>query len=90
MNQVLTNNCYNTNHQDSGGHEKEIIKIVYDLPGTKQVIHYYHTGKGFPTKSTWLKAMKAGFHASLPMLTATAILFRTLDIAGFALMHNDC
>ena len=33
---------------------------VYDLPSTKQAIRWMHAVCGFPVKSTWLKAVKAG------------------------------
>eukprot|EP00956_Cyclotella_meneghiniana_P000110 scaffold196_cov26-Cyclotella_meneghiniana.AAC.2 len=34
---------------------------VYDLPSTERVIRYLHAAAGFPTKSTWLKAIGKGF-----------------------------
>ena len=40
----------------------------------KQVIRYDHASAGFPTKTTWLKAIKAGFYTMWPMLTATAVM----------------
>eukprot|EP00804_Cyclotella_cryptica_P005377 CCRYP_017430-RA/>CCRYP_017430-RA protein AED:0.37 eAED:0.37 QI:0/0/0/1/0/0.33/3/0/324 len=47
---------------------------VYDLPSTEQVIKWLHAVCGYPVKSTWMKAMKAGnFHRS-PLLTATNVL----------------
>jgi hypothetical protein len=42
---------------------------VYDLPSTKQAIKWMHTICGYPVKSTWLKAIKAGNYVGWPMLT---------------------
>ena len=37
-----------------------------------EAIHYYHVATGFPTKSTWMEAIKAGNFMSWPSLTADA------------------
>jgi hypothetical protein len=42
---------------------------VYDLPSTKQAIKWMHAVCGYPVKSTWLKAIKAGNYMGWPMLT---------------------
>jgi hypothetical protein len=42
---------------------------VYDLPSTKQAIKWMHAVCGYPVKSTWLKAIKAGNYVGWPMLT---------------------
>jgi hypothetical protein len=49
---------------------EEIVSNVHDLPSTEQVVKYLHAAAGFPTKSTWLKAINAGFYASWPMINA--------------------
>jgi hypothetical protein len=41
---------------------------VYDLPSTKQAIKWMHAICGYPVKSTWLKAIKAGNYVGWPML----------------------
>jgi hypothetical protein len=41
---------------------------VYDLPSTKQAIKWMHAVCGYPVKSTWLKAIKAGNYVGWPML----------------------
>ena len=41
---------------------------VYDLPSTKQAIKWMHTVCGYPVKSAWLKAIKAGNYVDWPML----------------------
>ena len=50
----------------------EDINNVYELPNTAQTIRYLHACAGYPTKSTWLTAIRAGNYLSWPMLTATA------------------
>jgi hypothetical protein len=42
---------------------------VYDLPSTEQAIKWMHVVCGYPVKSTWLKAVKAGNYVGWPMLT---------------------
>ena len=37
------------------------------------MIRYLHTAAGFPTRTTWLKAIEKGFLTSWPGLTATAV-----------------
>ena len=46
---------------------------VYELPNTAQTIRYLHACAGYPTKSTWLTAIRAGNYLSWPMLTASAV-----------------
>jgi hypothetical protein len=41
---------------------------VYDLPLTEQAIKWMHAVCGYPVKSTWLKAIKAGNYVGWPML----------------------
>ena len=42
---------------------------AYDLPSVQALVHYLHAAAGFPVKSTWLKAIKAGNFATWPGLT---------------------
>ena len=42
---------------------------VYDLPSTEQAVRWMHAVCGFPVKSTWIKAVKAGNYVGWPMLT---------------------
>ena len=37
---------------------------VYDLPSTEEAIKLMHAVCGYPVKSTWLKAVKAGNYSS--------------------------
>jgi len=47
----------------------EKANSVYDLPSTEQAIKWMHAVCGYPVKSTWLKAIKAGNFIGWPMLT---------------------
>jgi hypothetical protein len=40
-----------------------------DLPSMEQAIKWMHAVCGYPVKSTWLKAIKAGNYIGWPMLT---------------------
>eukprot|EP00956_Cyclotella_meneghiniana_P040900 scaffold208759_cov72-Cyclotella_meneghiniana.AAC.1 len=42
---------------------------VYDLPSTEQAIKWMHAVCGYPVKSTWMKAIKAGNFTGWPLLT---------------------
>ena len=44
-----------------------------ELPSTKQIVRYLHACAGFPTKTVWLKAIKAENFATWPHLTAKAV-----------------
>ena len=46
---------------------------VYDLPSTKQAIKWLHAVCGYPVKSTWIKAIKAGNFHGWPLLSATNV-----------------
>ena len=51
----------------------EAIANVYELPSTEKTIRYLHAAAGFPTKSTWLKAIRAGNYNSWPGLSCKAV-----------------
>ena len=48
----------------------EAAHNVFDLPSIEHTIRYLHASIGFPTKSTWLKAIKKGNFIGWPMATA--------------------
>ena len=48
----------------------EAAHNMFDLPSIEQTIRYLHTSVGFPTKSTWLKAIKKGNFIGWPLATA--------------------
>ena len=52
---------------------EEAINNVYELPSTKQIVRYLHACAGFPTKPTWIKAIRAGNFATWPHLTLKAV-----------------
>ena len=51
----------------------EAIYNVYELKTQPELIRYYHAAAGFPTKPTWLKAIKKGFYSSWVGLTDSAV-----------------
>ena len=44
---------------------------AHDLPSVGALIRYLHAAAGFPVKSTWLAAIKAGNYSSWPGLSYT-------------------
>ena len=48
----------------------QAINNVYELSSIEQVMNYHDTVAGYPTKTTWIKAINAGFFAMWPLLTA--------------------
>ena len=67
------------NREDNGNHENHPRRhdtpydrqanSVYDLPSIKQAIKWMHAVCGYPVKSTWCKAAKAGNFVGWPLLT---------------------
>eukprot|EP00804_Cyclotella_cryptica_P000450 CCRYP_019933-RA/>CCRYP_019933-RA protein AED:0.03 eAED:0.04 QI:0/0/0/1/0.4/0.16/6/0/1642 len=45
------------------------ILNVYELPSIEQSIQYLHAAAGFPTKSTWLAAIRKGNYSTWPLIT---------------------
>ena len=45
------------------------VNSVYDLPSVKALVRYLHAAAGFPTKHTWLNAIKACNFDTWPGLT---------------------
>ena len=52
---------------------EEAIANVYELPSSEKIVRYLHACAGFPTKPTWLKAIKGGNYATWPHLSAEAV-----------------
>jgi hypothetical protein len=44
----------------------DAVANVYELPSTKQTVRYLHAAAGFPTKPTWLTAIRAGSYHTWP------------------------
>ena len=51
----------------------EAINNVYEIPSTEPTIRYLHGAAGFPTKSTWPKAVCKGNHQSCPLVNSKNI-----------------
>ena len=47
----------------------EAANNVFELPSIRESIRYLHASLGFPVKSTWLKAIRAGNFAGWPLVT---------------------
>jgi hypothetical protein len=52
---------------------RDAIHNVYELKTQPKLVHYYHTAAGFPTKPTWIKAIRNKQFASWPGLTVDAV-----------------
>ena len=50
----------------------EAVANVYELKTQPELVRYYHAAAGFPTKPTWIAAIKNRQFASWPGLTAKA------------------
>ncbi len=51
----------------------EAIHNVYELKTKPELVRYLHAAAGYPTKFTWLKAIKNKQYASWPGLTTDAV-----------------
>ena len=51
----------------------EAIHNVYELKTQPELVRYLHACAGFPTKPSWIKAIKNGHYASWPGLTVKAV-----------------
>ena len=52
---------------------KESLNNVFDLPSTEQTVRYLHACAGFPTKKTWIKAIKKRNFIGWFMLTVEIV-----------------
>ncbi len=53
--------------------KQEVAANVYTLPSMPQTIRYLHAAAGFPTKDSWIKAIKNGNYSTWPGVTAEAV-----------------
>ena len=51
----------------------EAISNVYELKTQPELVRFLHACAGFPTKPSWIKAIKNGQYASWPGLTVNAV-----------------
>jgi len=49
-------------------HRQEYLHNVYELPSVEPTIWYLHGAAGFPTKTSWLKAICKGNYFSWPLI----------------------
>ena len=49
------------------------INSAYELPSTEQLIRYLHACAGYPTRETWVKAIRAGNYVSWPCVTVKRV-----------------
>ena len=49
------------------------LNAIFDLPSTRQTMLWYHSAVGFPTKETFLDAVRAGNYSTWPGLTVSMI-----------------
>jgi hypothetical protein len=49
-------------------HRQEYLHNVYELPSVEPTIRYLHGAAGFPTKTSWLKAICKGNYLSWPLI----------------------
>jgi hypothetical protein len=71
---------------------KEHIHNVYELPSIKPSIRYLHGAAGFPTKPSWLKAIRRGNHNSWPLINVknVAKYFPELEETQKVHMQGQC
>ena len=46
---------------------------VYDLPSTEEAVKWMHATCGYPVKSTWIKAIKAGNFTGWPIINERTV-----------------
>ena len=73
----------------------EAINNVYELPSIEPAIRYLHGAAGFPTKATWIKAIRNGSYLSWPpvnikMSTSTSKSQRKPKKGTCAPKYKDC
>ena len=50
--------------------QTEKINNIYELPSIGCVVWYLNTAAGFPTKATWMKAIRNGNYLTRPLINA--------------------
>jgi hypothetical protein len=51
----------------------ESANVIFDLPSARETFLWYHASAGFPTKSTFISAVRNGNYATWPKLTVNLI-----------------
>ena len=52
---------------------QEAINVIFDLPSARETFLWYHASTGFPTKATFIDAVRNGNYSTWPKLTVTLI-----------------
>lgn len=63
----------NNEDQDTRPPEHDAINVIFDLPSARQSFLWYHAAAGFPTKDTFIRAVRNGNYATWPTLTVNLI-----------------
>jgi hypothetical protein len=51
----------------------ETINVIFELPSARKTFLWYHASAGFPTKATFIDAVRNGNYSTWPQLTVTLI-----------------
>ena len=51
----------------------ETINVIFELPSARKTFLWYHASAGFPTKATFIEAVRNGNYSTWPKLTVTLI-----------------
>jgi hypothetical protein len=49
------------------------INVIFELPSARETFLWYHASTGFPTKATFIDAVRNGNYSTWPKLTVTLI-----------------
>ena len=49
------------------------LNVIFDLPSARETFLWYHASAGFPTKATFIDAVRNGNYSTWPKLTVTLI-----------------
>jgi hypothetical protein len=60
-------------------HCQEYLHNVYKLPSVELTIWYLHGAAGFPTKASWLKAIRKGNYLSWPLINVKTLPSTSLN-----------
>jgi hypothetical protein len=58
---------------------QEYLHNVYELPSVEPTIWYLHGAAGFPTKASWLKAIRKGNYLSWPLINEKKLPITSLN-----------
>jgi hypothetical protein len=68
----------------------EAVHSVYELKTQPELVRYLHASAGFPTKPTWLKAIKNKQFSSWPGLTTDTLRRHFPDFDKTQKLHGQC